>query len=219
MELQGTKANRPTLEKLINSIVVPRPIAWVTSVSGAGIRNLSPFSFYQVVSVDPVIVMISFTGEKDSYLNIVETGEFVVNSVTADVVETAVKSSVDVHRDVDEIGLLGLPVVESARVSVPRLSGVRASIECRLHSTIRVGTGHIVFGEVIHMYIDDDVLDEDGRVDLSRFAAVGRMGSNYYSTSDNGYSLNRPTQDADWLATPVPRCGNEGASHSGTLTN
>lgn len=195
MEISSTPANQTAIGRLVNSVVVPRPIAWVTSRGADGVNNLSPFSYFQVVSVDPVIVMISFNDDKHSYLNICETAEFVINSVTASNVAVAVMSSADVAQPTDEAASLGLDFVPSVSVTVPRLAVSPTALECVLHSTMRVGTGRLVFATVAHVYINDDILDENEQIDLTTFAPVGRMGSNYYAIADSWRSIDRPTLD------------------------
>lgn len=195
MEISSTPANQTAIGRLVNSVVVPRPIAWVTSRGADGVNNLSPFSYFQVVSVDPVIVMISFNDDKHTYLNICETAEFVINSVTASNVAVAVMSSADVAQPTDEAASLGLDFVPSVSVTVPRLAVSPTALECVLHSTMRVGTGRLVFATVAHVYINDDILDENEQIDLATFAPVGRMGSNYYAIADSWRSIDRPTLD------------------------
>lgn len=193
MEREVTAGNHSEIERLVNSVIVPRPIAWVTTVSAEGTLNLAPFSYFQMVSTDPVMVMISFIGEKDSWLNIQDTKQFVIHSVRADDVETAVLSSAEVERSVDEIEHLGISLKPSAKVEVPRLASAATAIECVLHSTARVGSGHVVFGEVVHVYVADALLDDHQRIDVAAFSPVGRMGSNYYTVADTVRSINRPT--------------------------
>jgi flavin reductase (DIM6/NTAB) family NADH-FMN oxidoreductase RutF len=195
MEISSTGANHPEIARLVNSVVVPRPIAWVTSRGATGVNNLSPFSFFQIVSIEPVIVMISFSDERDSYLNILETKEFVVNSVTVENVETAVLSSADVDGNTDEAHLLGLNLTDSVVVAVPRLASTRTALECRLLSVTRVGSGRVVFAEVVHVYVADSLLDEHRRIDVTEFGPVGRMGSNFYAVSDSPRSIDRPTPE------------------------
>lgn len=193
METTVTATNRAQVERLVNSLVVPRPIAWITTVSAQGELNLAPFSYFQVVSTDPVILMISFTGEKDSLLNIQETKQFVVHVVRAENVEMAVLSSAEVARSVDEVERLGIGLAPSAKVDVPRIADSETALECVLHSTLRVGSGHLVFAEVVHVYVADRLLDEQQRINVAALAPVGRMGSNYYTVVDVVRGIDRPT--------------------------
>lgn len=172
MEISSTATNHAEIARLVNSIVVPRPIAWVTSRSAAGVNNLSPW---------------------DSYLNVLETKEFVINSVTTENVDTAVLSSADVDADTDEARLLGLELAESVVVAVPRLATTRTALECRFLSFTRVGSGRVVFAEVVHVYVADSLLDEQRRIDVKEFGPVGRMGSNFYTVADSPRSIDRPT--------------------------
>lgn len=208
METASTRANQGAISRLVNSVVVPRPIAWVTSQGADGVNNLSPFSYFQVVSVDPVMVMISFNDDKNTYLNIRETGQFVINSVTASNLDMAVMSSADVDQSIDEAASLGVKLAPSMSVTVPRIAMSPTALECVLHSTTHVGTGRIVFATVTHVYIDDDILDEHARLDPARFAPAGRMGSNYYTIADSWRSIDRPTLDQfDALTRPPAETG------------
>lgn len=202
METAVTPANRAEIERLVNSLVVPRPIAWITTVSSDGELNLAPFSYFQVVSTDPVILMISFTGEKDSLLNIQDTKQLVVHTVRAQNVETAVLTSAEVEQSVDEAEHLGIGLIPSTTVDVPRIGDSETAMECVLHSTLRVGSGHLVFAEVVHIYIADRLLDQHQRIDIAALAPVGRMGSNYYTVADVARSIDRPTSE-EFLESPA----------------
>lgn len=195
MEISSTATNHAEIARLVSSIVVPRPIAWVTSRSAAGVTNLAPFSFFQIVSIEPAIIMISFSDERDSYLNVLDTKEFVINSVTTENVDTAVLSSAEVDGNTDEARLLGLELAESVVVAVPRLATTRTALECRFFSLARVGSGRVVFAEVVHVYVADSLLDEQRRIDVREFGPVGRMGSNFYAVSDSPRSIDRPTSE------------------------
>jgi len=207
MEIASSARNQDAISRLVNSIVVPRPIAWITSRSAKDENNLSPFSYFQVVSVDPVIVMVCFNDEKHTYLNICETKEFVINSVTAANVDLAVMSSADVDRPVDEAAELGVDFVPSVTVAAPRLAMSPTALECVLHSTTQVGTGRLIFATVQHVYIDDAIVEEHERIDVRKFAPVGRMGSNYYSIAESWRGIDRPTvEDFEAFTLSTAQC-------------
>jgi flavin reductase (DIM6/NTAB) family NADH-FMN oxidoreductase RutF len=178
-------------DQLLNSLIVPRPIAWVTSRDATGRGNLAPFSYFTMVSRFPPIVMVSFTGPKNTLANVVAAEEFVVNVVSTPLAETMVATSADYPAGVDEAGILGIDLAPSVAVAVPRVAASRAALECRLHSVQPVGDGTLVFGEVVHVHVDDAVL-RDGRVDPEALQAVGRIGGNYYVTATRPVRHNKP---------------------------
>ena len=181
-------------ERLINSLVVPRPIAWISTVDSAGRGNLAPFSYFNVVSGGTApVVMVSFSahGEKHTLANLVETGEFVVNVASDDLREAMVASSADAPAGTDEARALGLATSTSTVVRPPRLSGARAALECRTTDTLRIDDFTVAFGRVVHIYISDEVI-RDGRVDPLLLAPVGRLGGSLYSTVAATHRMPRP---------------------------
>lgn len=178
-------------ERLLNSLVVPRPIAWVSTVASDGGRNLAPFSYFNVASSSPPILMISFSGRKHSLANIRATKEFVVHVVSADMADRMVQSSADYPEHLDEIAELGLATLPGIQVNVPRLKDARAALERRLHDVLTVGSGTLVFGAVLHLHVDDRIMTE-GRVDLNRLRPVGRLGGNGYSVANEDLSIAKP---------------------------
>ena len=171
----------PRLETffLLTSLVVPRPIAWVSSVSSSGVRNLAPYSHFNNCSTTPPITHFTSNGVKDSVRNIRETGEFVINVVSRHLSRQVRITSAEWPSNVDEFEKAGLEGVASDFVRPERVKGARASIECKLRDIIQMGDGHMVFGDVICFHIDDDVW-VNGRVDISRLQPVGKLdGQNY----------------------------------------
>ena len=171
----------PPLETffLLTSLVVPRPIAWVSSVSSSGVRNLAPYSHFNNCSTRPPITHFTSNGEKDSVRNIRETGEFVINVVSQNLRKQMRITSAEWPSDVDEFEKAGLEGVASDFVRPERVKGARASIECKLREIKQIGDGYMVFGDVICFHIDDDIWT-NGRVDMSRLQPVGKLdGLNY----------------------------------------
>src|SRR5215469_10419115 len=171
----------PRLETffLLTSLVVPRPIAWVSSISSSGVRNLAPYSHFNNCSTTPPITHFTSNGVKDSVRNIRETGEFVINVVSRHLSRQVRITSAEWPANVDEFEKAGLERVASDFVRAERVKGARASIECKLRDIIQMGDGHMVFGDVICFHIDDDVW-VNGRVDISRLQPVGKLdGQNY----------------------------------------
>jgi flavin reductase (DIM6/NTAB) family NADH-FMN oxidoreductase RutF len=178
-------------ERLINSLVIPRPIAWVTTVDAADCRNLAPFSYFNVVSGGvPPVVMVSFSpkGEKHTLDNLIATGEFVVNVVSAGLRDAMVKSSAPHPADVDETEFLGLETVPSVAVRPPRLALAPAALECRLLETKPVDAFVAAFGRVVHIHVADEVITA-GRPDPTLIGAVGRLGGSHYTTVSDIYRL------------------------------
>jgi flavin reductase (DIM6/NTAB) family NADH-FMN oxidoreductase RutF len=183
-------------ENLLNSLVVPRPIAWITSLDARGVGNLAPFSYFNLASASPPVVMVAFSskGRKDTLANIVERREFVVNVVSHVLRHPMVTSSADVAPEVDESDLLGLEVLASAAVAPPRLAGAAAALECRLHEVVPVFDSHVVLGRVEHIHVADEVLRHD-RVVAELLAPVARLGGSLYTTVTESYRIDRPKVD------------------------
>ena len=182
------------LEHLTNSLVVPRPIAWVSSESRHGVLNLAPFSYFNLVSSAPPVVMISFSpkGKKDTLANLRDTGQFVVNVASHAMRHAMVRSSIDVGAEVDEMALLSLTTAPSSSVSPPRLADASAALECRLHQVVDVFGSTMVLGQVSHLHVADAVLRED-RVVPELLAPVARLGGSLYTTVTSTYRLDRPS--------------------------
>jgi flavin reductase (DIM6/NTAB) family NADH-FMN oxidoreductase RutF len=166
---------------LLTSVVVPRPIAWVSTRSAAGVDNLAPHSFFTVAGVDPGIVQFTSVGRKDSLRNAVATGEFVVSMCTEPLMELVNLTGTDYPPDVSEFDAVGLTREPSLRVAPFRVAESPVAIECRLADTKAFGECTLVFGEVVHIAIDESVLrDNRPAVDLLR--PVARLGAQEWST-------------------------------------
>lgn len=177
--------------RLLTGLVVPRPIAWVSSRSADGVDNLAPHSFYTVASADPPIVQFTSVGRKDSLTNIEATGEFVVNFASRGLLEQMNASAATVDPDVDEFELAGLTKAESKRVTPPRVAQSPASLECRLHQVIPVGNSFVVLGEVLTAWVDDAMLDDERPREWDLDPIARLSGSRYVSYGET-VSLTRP---------------------------
>ncbi|RFA19275.1 flavin reductase family protein [Subtercola boreus] len=184
---------------MIKNSVVPRPIAWVQTQDASGRGNLAPYSYFNLVSMDPPTLMISFVGQKDSYDNIKATGEFVVNMVSEGLAEVETASAAILPAEVDEIALLGLQTLPSTRITPPRLAVAKVSLECMFLSEIEVYDTHVVIGQVLGIHADDDILDESGRVDVLKYRPVGRLGGSLYTTVTNEYRHTVPAGTDEWI--------------------
>lgn len=174
------------LYRLMISVVVPRPIAWVSTVSEDGVRNAAPFSYFQALSSRPPMVMIAVGKRrggafKDTRANIEATGEFVVNIVSEPSGAAMVKTSVGYEPDEDEFERVGLEAAPSERVAPPRIAASAVSLECKLDRVLEVGTSGVCIGEVLLFHVRDDVLSEDGTVDPVRLRPLGRLGGSNYA--------------------------------------
>lgn len=171
---------------LLNSVVVPRPIAWVSSRSTGGVDNLAPHSFFTVVSVNPPMVSFTSVGVKDSLRNIRETGEFVVNLVSERHFEDCNASSTDYPPEEGEFEALGIAREDAASVAASRVADSPVAIECRLHQEVPVGDCVLVVGEVLHISVAEDVLDlqrpERPHARIEALAPLARLGRDEWAT-------------------------------------
>jgi flavin reductase (DIM6/NTAB) family NADH-FMN oxidoreductase RutF len=194
-----------SIYKLMTGAIVPRPIAFVSSVSGDGVHNLAPFSFFAGVSADPPVICFcpmirsSDGKKKDTLHNIEATGEFVVNVVSEELVAQMNICSGEYPPEVDEFALSGLTPVGSDLVKPPRVKEARISMECKLHQIIPVSDrplgASIVLGEILRFHIQDELLI-DFKIDPDRLRAVGRMGGPTYTRTRDRFDLERPKKQA-----------------------
>ena len=185
------------------STITPRPVAWVSTCSAAGVTNLAPFSFFQMITPSPPTLMISPLlhpngNLKDTARNIEQTGEFVVNLVPFPMVDAMNASSFSFPADASEIERCGIETAASEMVRPPRVSGVAVSFECRLASMTAYPAGtpscHVILGQVMLAHIDERILDTSGQIDPVKLDLVSRMGADWYgrTSGDANFSLPRP---------------------------
>jgi flavin reductase (DIM6/NTAB) family NADH-FMN oxidoreductase RutF len=189
MQIDPAAHSKPDNYKLLTNLVVPRPIAWVTTISPVGIVNLAPFSFFNAVGSDPLYVVIGIgrrdTGEpKDTAANIITTGEFVVNMVTEELLNAMNISAAEFPADQSEIAPAGLQTAPSLRVKPPRLASAQASLECKLFEAKPLGSSTLIIGEIIMFHVADELVGP--RMHINHFAPIGRLGSpsTYCRTTD-----------------------------------
>lgn len=189
-----------------NSLIVPRPIGWISSVDTAGVFNLAPYSFFNAVCYQPPTVMFSAgvgsasDGMKDSVRNIETTGEFVCNLATWETREQMNQSSLSAPPEVDEIALAGLTPVPSSLISAPRIAEAPVHLECRYLKGVDIpgwkdaDAFRVIFGEVVGVHIDDSLITDEGLVDVVKMLAIGRLGYNDYARVDGDslFTLERP---------------------------
>lgn len=200
MEFDFTTLAGPDRYKLMSAAVTPRPIAWVTSRSAAGAPNAAPFSFFNMVSADPPLLMVSMMRRpdgthKDSAANILETGEFVVNLVCEDDAEAMNFTCIDAPPGFDEAAHAGLELAPSTLVAPQRIASAPVSMECRLFQAIEAGKTTIVLGEVLRFHIADCFIDPERlHVDTPAMKLVARMhGAGWYTRCETSFQLLRPS--------------------------
>lgn len=194
--------------KIMNSTVTPRPIAWVTSVSNAGVINAAPYSFFNCVGIEPPLLVLGLLKEprtralKNTAANIIETGEFVVNLVCERDARTMNDCSVDAPADVSEIEYAGVDTAPSSVVTPPRIATSPVSFECVKHTALDIGTSQtIVIGEVLVTHIADEFITDPEKLylDTPAMQLIGRThGSGWYERSTDQFQLERPSYDPDW---------------------
>ncbi|OLT11869.1 flavin reductase [Pseudonocardia sp. CNS-139] len=172
--------------RLLTAVVVPRPIAWVSTRSAAGADNLAPHSFFTVSCVDPPIVQFTSVRTKDSLRNVRETREFVVCLATEPLFEQVNATATDFPPDVSEFVAVGLTPEPSARVAPPRVAESPVALECVLHAAVDLGDSTVVMGRVVHAAVDTDVFDGDphagGLPAVGKLRPLARLGRDEWST-------------------------------------
>ncbi len=174
------------LYRLLTGAIVPRPIAWVTTLSADGVVNLAPFSAFTFVSNKPPMIGINVGRKagvmKDTGNNIDALGEFVVHIPDETLLDAVHRSSIEYPADVSEAAVLGLETIAATRVRVPRLTAAPIAMECRLHSATAYGvTGSkFIVGEVLAFHIRDGLVSE-GKIDTDALRPIGRIGGPNYT--------------------------------------
>lgn len=191
--------------KLLIGAVVPRPIAWVTTVDGNGRVNAAPFSFFNCLSADPAILAIGVEyrpdqRQKDTGRNIRDTQAFTVNIVSGALMHAMNASAVPFEPDVDELAVAGLSARPGVKVPCPSIAESPAAFECRHHVTLSIGNSReIILGEVVYAHLHRHIVNERMHVDPATLDAVGRMGGHGYATTRDYFDL--PTMSvAEWKA-------------------
>ncbi|WP_338666006.1 flavin reductase family protein [Pararoseomonas sp. SCSIO 73927] len=187
MKIDAADLDKSAAYKLLTGVVVPRPIAWISTVSPAGMTNIAPFSCFTFVSAEPP--MIGFNAglrdgqRKDTVRNIVATGDFVVNVVDENLVDAMHRSAADYGPDESEIDLLGLPIVSSDFVTAPRIGSSPIGMECVLDRIVSFGRSgaEFVVGEVRRFHVADRLLS-GSRIDTALLRPVARLAGPNYST-------------------------------------
>jgi len=187
--------------KLMVGLIVPRPVALVSTIDRDGVANVAPFSFFSGVGSNPPTVLFcpslrsSGDHRKDTLRNVEQTGEFVINIVSDAIAAAANATAADVGPEVDEFELAGLTALPSEVVRVPRVAESPAQMECKLLQIVFTGEGPgagvVVLGEIVRLHIRAD-LEENFRIDPAKLDAVGRMAGNTWVHTRERFDLVRP---------------------------
>ena len=201
MKFDPSEISFTEVHKLMIGSIVPRPIAFVSTLSKNGKNNIAPFSYFNGVCSRPPTIMFAparrgWDGkEKDTLVNIRDNNQFVINIVSESFAEQMVMCSTDFDSDLDEFEISGLNPVPSNKISPPRLLESKISYECELNQIVEIGegdagSGFIVIGTIVLFHIDDDVYD-NGHILLDRLEPLGRLAGNQYTRPNNNLEIIR----------------------------
>src|SRR5262245_20791867 len=185
----------------VTSLVVPRPIGWLSTIGQGGTVNLAPYSFFNLVGAKPPFVMFASNPRKHSQHNAETSGEFVVNIATYDLRDEMNQSGAHYGEELSEPEIIGLEMVPCRVVKPPRVARSPIALECRYVQTLLLSrsngqktTTSVVIGEVVNIYIDDSVI-RDGMIDLALIRPIARLGYMDYSVVDNVFTMLRAEAD------------------------
>jgi flavin reductase (DIM6/NTAB) family NADH-FMN oxidoreductase RutF len=186
MIIDPSELDSQSVYKLLIGSVVPRPIAWTSTVSTGGVRNLAPFSFFTVGSRQPPMLCISVGPRVDSNIptkdtldNVEETGEFVVNIVSLSLSNTMFESSKSHPPEADEFEKAGLTPAPCEVVGASRVEEAGVGMECLLDRVLPLGSDHLVIGRVVRFHVRDELYGENGRIDVAGLDPLGRLAGDY----------------------------------------
>jgi flavin reductase (DIM6/NTAB) family NADH-FMN oxidoreductase RutF len=200
MEISPESRSNQDIYKILIDTVLPRPIAWVSTVDASGNLNLAPFSFFTVASVNPPILCFSpllqeNSIEKDTLVNIRQTSEFVVNIVSYALAQTMNRTSAPYPSDVNEFDVAEVTPKQSTFVEPPCVADSLVNFECKLQEIIPLGSepraGNLILGKVCNIHIHPDIV-RNGEVDSKSLDAIGRLGGNMYTTIRDCFEMERP---------------------------
>ena len=175
--------------KLLVGSILPRPIAFVSSIDEKGTANAAPFSFFTAICADPMLICFSPMrrgtdgAKKDTLINIESTGQFVINIVSSNMGDQMNDCAIEYSPDVDEMAEVGLTKEPSIKVSVPRIKESLVHLECELKQLLHFGetpgAGSLVIGKVVHVHVNDELFFK-GRIDTAKLKPIGRMAGNIF---------------------------------------
>jgi len=192
LELDPADAPEREVYLLLTALVVPRPIAWISTVDADGVPNLAPHSYFTIASNHPPHIVFSSSAVRDTLTNIRATGGFVVNVVNRDLVEPMNVSSAEFPPAENEFAWAGMTPAPSVRVAPPRVAEARAHLECRAVDELAVGDSHLVVAEVLHIHVAD-LVRRDGRVSPELLDPIARLSGSGYTSLGEIFRMPRPT--------------------------
>ncbi|MBM7662842.1 flavin reductase (DIM6/NTAB) family NADH-FMN oxidoreductase RutF [Bacillus mesophilus] len=195
MEFNPSELEVKEVYKLLSGSVVPRPIAWVSTISDSGVLNLAPYSFFTVVSRNPPMLCISVGPgvgeregtEKDTLVNIRTQKEFVINVVPTFLGNEMEKSAENVPTTVNEFELAGVTPIDSSVVKPKRVKEAPIQMECQLEQIIELGSDHLIIGRMVRYHIEEDYYLGNYKVNLDKLQPLGRLAGNYSENKDFFY--------------------------------
>lgn len=202
MEINPADIAPNMVNRLMTATVVPRPIAWVSTVNEQGQRNLAPYSFFNIVCYRPPTLLFcpevrGLDGAvKDTLNNVRATGEFVVNIATEATAEAMVKTATELLPEVDEFEFAGVTSAPSLKVKPPRVAESPVNFECKLSQIVPIGDGKpgagwIVIGEIVHMHIADELMLEDYKINLEALKPIARLSGYGYARTTDIFEMRR----------------------------
>lgn len=201
MQIDPAKTSQRNIYKILSGAIIPRPIAWVSSISDEGITNLAPFSFFNMVGDDPPHIMFSTvrTGDKnkDTLNNVLATKQFVVNLATEDLVEKMNDTSANLPSNESEFDFAGLTPARSVFIKPPRVQESPVSMECELvhHYSLeghQNGGATIMIGRIVMIHIDESILLDDFKINMETYRPVARLAGANYAGLGEIFSIKRP---------------------------
>ncbi len=210
LKFDPSQMEHPDIYKVLSGVVIPRPIAWVSTFGPDGVPNVAPYSFFQPITPSPPHVSFSAGSrdgvKKDTERNIEATGEFVVNIVSSEIARRMAISALDFAPEQSEFAASGLTLAPSDCVSAPRVAEAPASLECEMRQMIPVGDERygatLIIGEVVRFHVRDELVLENHRIDFYALDAVGRLAGDWYCATNDQYELPRSQYQrelSDWF--------------------
>jgi len=206
-EVDFEKIDKTTRYHFLCSAVIPRPIAFVSTIDSAtGIKNLAPLSFFNAVASEPPTIMFSVTrrhdgSKKDTLVNIEKEKQFVINHVTLDIFPKVYDASAEMPTEVDEFEVVGLESLPGIKVNAPRVKDSPIHLECELLNTLEVGDGShgsatIVVGKVLYMHVLDSIYENTGKINMRKITTVSRLSDMGYGLAEHKFDMLKDTWSA-----------------------
>lgn len=196
LQIDPQAHERKTLYKLLTGLILPRPIAWVSTLSAEGVANLAPFSYFTIAAVSPPTLLFCPANHpdgsaKDTLRNLDACPEFVVHCVSEELAAAMNQTAAPYPPAISEFAAAGLTMAPSSLVRPPRVAEAKAAFECRLTERLAVGDGNVVLGEVVAIHVSEAVY-VDGYIDLDALAPIGRLVGDGYVRATDRFAIGRP---------------------------